>query len=722
MAKKKRVEYDEALRDQARAALKASDMDRAADLYGRLLAPVDTADRSAKIAIDRRSFARVLVALGRAREAIEQLEIVSQAQPDNPDALAKLAKTYAQHGRHVEALTPLRRVVELKPADAAGWWALSQSALVAGEGAEAEAARSACLALDPEHESKKAVEKARNKTATPVSDTNAKNEARAAKAEAKAAARAATEDSKSAKVEVKAAQAAARAQARLQAKAAAKTKTKTAEADADAAAEIRGNAEVQTKAARAEARSQARVAAKTKARMANAGTEASAAAEIGNDVGALVAVPGPENTVTAGLDNLELLRQQVKSAAKAGDFALAVSIYDQIFAQIDRDDASLKVMSDRGAFATLLLEVGRDQDAIEQLQIIGSLKPHDAVVQARMVRFYGREGRQDLGIVHLRRIAEITPGVAAAHWNLARVAHAIGRIDEAQAAMEACLAIDPGHADAIAAQTDWKRADATDPDTAPLTGHASSPPGDGGEASALSREQSTALLLESGDATAIRNAAQAAAKASDFDQAVALFGRLLEGIDPEDASAKVLYDRKAYARLLDRVGSHAKAAAQLAMVASLRPDDPDSQGSAAQAYIRCGRSDLAMPYLRATVGLKPTVSGNYWLLAQGAHDAGLEDEAERALDAFLTMEPDHAEAKVAKLVWKTPLNLSLAPPTDAAFSSVSTFVRDRAATSAAPPDRYPTKSSGYKPLIAIGVGALSFLLLYLFVRVVLLGG
>ena len=62
--------------------------------------------------------------------------------------------------------------------------------------------------------------------------------------------------------------------------------------------------------------------------------------------------------------------------------------------------------------------------------------------------------RLDEAVVFLERAATIEPGRARTHYNLGLALQAVGRIDEAEAALRAAVALEPANLDALLALAD----------------------------------------------------------------------------------------------------------------------------------------------------------------------------------------------------------------------------------------------------------------------------
>ncbi len=145
---------------------------------------------------------------------------------------------------------------------------------------------------------------------------------------------------------------------------------------------------------------------------------------------------------------LAKVRKRARAAYKAGQFDEAYRVYVELFSTADPDDQSYQIVADRSEFATILARTGRHTEALRQLEMVVEAWPEDPVSRHRLGIQLMKLGRQDEALLQLQESARLSPLDADKQWLVASAAIAANRFDEAEAAIEACLALDPEHVQA----------------------------------------------------------------------------------------------------------------------------------------------------------------------------------------------------------------------------------------------------------------------------------
>lgn len=142
------------------------------------------------------------------------------------------------------------------------------------------------------------------------------------------------------------------------------------------------------------------------------------------------------------------VRKRARAAYKAGRFDDAWQAYSELFASVDPEDRSFQIITDRSEFATILARTGRHPEALRQLELVVEAWPEDPPSRHRLGIQLMKLGRQDEALFHLQESARLSPLDADKQWLVASAAIASNRFEEAEAAIEACLALDPDHVQA----------------------------------------------------------------------------------------------------------------------------------------------------------------------------------------------------------------------------------------------------------------------------------
>lgn len=87
--------------------------------------------------------------MGNFEQAVEQFELATKYDPENPQAFSFLGAAYAEQGRYNSAIGALKRATEIKPEDPVGHYNLGQAYEVAGVPMEAWFEYKRALKIDP---------------------------------------------------------------------------------------------------------------------------------------------------------------------------------------------------------------------------------------------------------------------------------------------------------------------------------------------------------------------------------------------------------------------------------------------------------------------------------------------------------------------------------------------------------------------------------------------
>jgi tetratricopeptide (TPR) repeat protein len=102
----------------------------------------------------------------------------------------------------------------------------------------------------------------------------------------------------------------------------------------------------------------------------------------------------------------------------------------------------------RGNLGAALLQKGRADEAITQLQHALQINPNSMRVHFSLATAFVQRGKVDQAIAEFRNALQINPNYAQAHYNLGNVLLQKGRVDEAAAHYQQALQIAPGYAQA----------------------------------------------------------------------------------------------------------------------------------------------------------------------------------------------------------------------------------------------------------------------------------
>jgi tetratricopeptide (TPR) repeat protein len=223
------------------------------------------------------------------------------------------------------------------------------------------------------------------------------------------------------------------------------------------------------------------------------------------------------------------------------------------------------------------------------------------------------------------------------------------------------------------------------------------------------------------DLAKVRKRARAAYKAGQFEEARLAYTELFLAVSPDDQSFQTVTDRSEFASVLARTGRHTEALPQLELVVEAWPEDPAARHRLGVQLMKLGRQDEALTQLQESARLSPLDADRQWLVASAAMASNRFEEAESAIDACLTLDPEHVEARHLR---ETLPELRLAEASqpravsDAYLAELVTFAGSRSAE-AAPPKK--EKALATTTILTIAVGALAYVTLFLFVRHGLMG-
>jgi len=120
------------------------------------------------------------------------------------------------------------------------------------------------------------------------------------------------------------------------------------------------------------------------------------------------------------------------------DIATAEKLYRQILTKDPNHLVTLHLLG------SVLLETGRNEDAIEVLLRAIGRAPEQAVLFANLGEAYRRLGQVAQAMASLHRAVSLNPGLAEAHYTLGLTLYGEGRLDDAIGCFKAALALKPG--------------------------------------------------------------------------------------------------------------------------------------------------------------------------------------------------------------------------------------------------------------------------------------
>jgi tetratricopeptide (TPR) repeat protein len=176
------------------------------------------------------------------------------------------------------------------------------------------------------------------------------------------------------------------------------------------------------------------------------------------------------------ISNAASLEREVRALTRAGKFAEAIAACkrlnsefpkylsgwltaSQLALQVNESEIALRAIDQALMLAPgqpdLLLQkvsclsaMGAVDEAREIGRVLGAVDFPDAIRSSSAGTALNRIGLYEIAGKHLWRAAELEPGVASNHYNLARTLRLLGRLDEAEQSLDRALEIDPGDSQA----------------------------------------------------------------------------------------------------------------------------------------------------------------------------------------------------------------------------------------------------------------------------------
>ncbi len=310
-----------------------------------------------------------------------------------------------------------------------------------------------------------------------------------------------------------------------------------------------------------------------------------------------------------------LVRGELNDFAGAeGDFARA----ERLLAGAADDVALYALLVNRGL---VRVRAGAVEGAVADLTRAASLRPGEWQAYVNLAAAYTEQGKAAEAAAQLDRAAGLRPaqGLAAIHRSRARLHERSGEPAAAAEDLRRAAEAEPGAADADRAGDHAQRARLLEQ------------AGRHEDAVAAAEE---CLRLQPDNAGALRARADALLHLRRFDEAVAALDRTLERVrEREGASAAAAYRARAGARA--QLGEHARAAEDFTRALGLRPEDTEALTGRGWAYVALEASVLAERDFDSAVRLEPRnaealVGRAYARVKSGSEADGLRD-AEAAL-------------------------------------------------------------------------------------------
>ncbi|MGV7206790.1 tetratricopeptide repeat protein [Oxalobacteraceae bacterium A2-2] len=293
------------------------------------------------------------------------------------------------------------------------------------------------------------------------------------------------------------------------------------------------------------------------------------------------------------------------------------------------------------------------KDALEALQRLVQLAPHDAEAHTHLGDALQNAGRVQDSLASYLRAIELAPRHAPAHCNLGSALDALGRRAEAQESYRRAIAADPAH---LAAHfnlgNSLREAGRYDEAIASYRAALALAPGDPqlltyladtlraqhryDEALQLYR-QVLDLLPELGEAWA--NLGTTLQSAGDLDGAVDAQLRALE-LDP---GLNALHANLALA--LHALGRNDEAEQQHRLALALTPDDAVLHHGLADLLFKRGEYASSLEHCEQAIALAPGHPEHYFLQGAILHGLGQYQAAAESYRHVLRLAPEHAQAR-----------------------------------------------------------------------------
>lgn len=218
----------------------------------------------------------------------------------------------------------------------------------------------------------------------------------------------------------------------------------------------------------------------------------------------------------------------------------------------------------------------------------------------------------------------------------------------------------------------------------------------------------------------MRKQARVAFKKGQYEEAVSYYHQLLAERSEAIAADQESQDRMEYGTALFRVSRFAEAEREFEASLVADPSNASVLHKLGLIHMRLGRPQKALEAFRGAAHAAPGEAAYQWAHAEVALALGERAEAEAALNASLALDPENEEAKAAKrqLEHQPEAAFGKSSVTDEDFAGLLEFIRSRP-TEEAPPVR--AVDTSFRPLLYVFGGAVLFIVLFLYVRIVMIG-
>lgn len=380
------------------------------------------------------------------------------------------------------------------------------------------------------------------------------------------------------------------------------------------------------------------------------------------------AVAGSQVVWPSGLAScpFEIVSRRLAQGAEAGVLAQVAALVKELCAKGDAEDPPERAADWLAQADDYAQKVGRFDLAVRHAKIGLRLGGDSASARLKLVSWHRALGQLDAAAANLAAALQLAPAGALAHRETGLVALLRGAPQDALAAFERSLALEPANGEALLGKAkallalgrvtearEWLemfpgRGDC-EPERSVLAAQAADATGDRVAAHSLfdrikehprlsadERARAAARVLELAGDKAVRLAAVDGI--GDLEQAVAAYARF--SADHPDV-AEAWRERGVGLSMLGRIDD---ALACLRRAAELEPSDPRSYDHEAVALARLNRIDEALAALDR--GLKACPRAGVLLARKGIFlsTAGRDEEALVACDEALAADPAYAES------------------------------------------------------------------------------
>jgi tetratricopeptide (TPR) repeat protein len=304
----------------------------------------------------------------------------------------------------------------------------------------------------------------------------------------------------------------------------------------------------------------------------------------------------------------------------------------------------------------LLVELGREAEAIDELGVAIEAMPRNAAVFTMRGRLFERQGDLESALADYEQAVELAPEDPHAFRDLGDVKLGLGNRDGAMAAYDRALELDPSYVDvyriraaelllsggAGRAIRDYERVIELGHRTGPAfrdlgNAHAAADDLDGAIAAF-----SQAIEIQPNLTDAYLARAQAHGKRRNREEAIADYTQALE-IDP---SLKKAYRGRGRQRLA--VDQLAGAVEDLTRAIELGDSGADTRYARGRAFAKLGNVAAAVEDFDAAIVVDPQLTGAYLARAEEHATLGEHDLALRDFEAVIALEPGSAKAYVGR--------------------------------------------------------------------------